>query len=97
MELSSLNHREIDHTLACDEQLRRNQQLLQEGLSEENLDLRETRIKSFQEMEELKRFQGSTFDEFSRKVEDRESILEFTAKIQKLQSAVNCMNDSREF
>ena len=37
--------REIDHTLACDEQLRRDQQLLREQLSEQNRDLRETQEK----------------------------------------------------
>ena len=49
-------------------------------------------------MEELKRFQGSTFDEFSRRrlIEDRDTILEFTAKIQEPQNELNCMNDSRD-
>ena len=47
-------------------------------------------------MEELKRFQGSTFDEFSRRrlIEDRDTILELTAKIQELQNEAHCMNDS---
>ena len=50
-------------------------------------------------MEELKRFQGSTFDTYSRRklIEDRDTILELTAKIQELQNEVNCMNDSRDF
>ena len=50
-------------------------------------------------MEELKRFQGSTFDTVSRRklIEDRGTILELTAKIQGLQNEVNCMNDSRDF
>ena len=50
-------------------------------------------------MEELKRFQGSTFDEFSRRklIEDRHTILELTAKIQEVQNEVNCMYDSRVF
>ena len=50
-------------------------------------------------MEELKRFQGSTVDEFSRRrlIEDRDTILELTTKIQELQNEVNCMNDSRVF
>ena len=54
--------REIDHALAGDEQRRRDQLLLHEQLSEHNRDLREAHMKSFIEMEELKRFQGSTFD-----------------------------------
>ena len=55
-------------------------------------------MKSLYEMEELKRFQGSTFDGFSRRklIEDRDTILELTAKIQELQNEVNCMNDSRD-
>ena len=55
-------------------------------------------MKSLNEMEELKRFQGSTFDGFSRRklIEDRDTILELTAKIQELQNEVNCMNDSRD-
>ena len=78
-ELSGLiesQRREIDHTLAGDEQFRRDQQLLYEQLSEAHM-------KSFNEMEELKQFQGSTFDEFSRRrlIEDRDTILELTAKI----------------
>ena len=50
-------------------------------------------------MKELKRFQGSTFDEFLRRrlIEDRDTILELTARIQELQNEVNCMNDSRDF
>ena len=50
MELLSLSEREIDHTIASDEQLRRDQQLLQEQLSEHNRDLREAHIKSLHEI-----------------------------------------------
>ena len=82
-----------------DERLRRDQQLLQEQLLKQNRDLREAHEKSLNEMEELKRFQGSTFDTISRRklVEDRDTILEFTGKIQELQNKINCMNDSRDF
>ena len=50
-------------------------------------------------MEELKRFEGSTFDEFSRRrlIEDPDTILDLAAKIQELQNEVNCRNDSRDF
>ena len=90
--------REIDHVLAGDEQLRRDQ-LLHEQLSEQNRDLREAHMQSLSEMEDLKRFQGSTFDEFSRRrlIEDRDTILELTARIQEVQKIVYCMNDSRDF
>ena len=55
--------------------------------------------KSLSETEELKRFQGSTFDTIARRklVEDRDTILELTGKIQELQKEINCMNDSRDF
>ena len=47
----------------------------------------------------MKRFQGSTFDTISRRrlIEDRDTILEFTGKIQELPKEINCMNDSRDF
>ena len=82
-----------------DERRRRDQQLLHKQLLEQNRDLREAHEKSLNEMEELKRFQGSTFDSISRRklVEDRDTILELTGKIQELQNEINCMNDSRDF
>ena len=51
------------------------------------------------EMEELKRSQGPTFDTIARRrlVEDQDTILELTGKIQELQNEINCMNDSRDF
>ena len=44
-------------------------------------------------------FKGPHSMIFSRKrmIEDRDTILELTAKIQELQNEVNCMNDSRDF
>ena len=55
-------------------------------------------MKSLNEMEELKRFQGSAFDTFSRRklIEERDTILELTGKIQKLQNEINYMSDSRD-
>ena len=81
------------------EQLRQYHQLLHDQLLEQNRELREAHMKSLNEMEELDRFQGSTFDGFSRRklVEDRDTILELTGKIQELQIEINCMNDSRDF
>ena len=82
-----------------DEQLRRDQQLLHAQLLEQNQDLREAHERSLNEMEELKRFQGSTFDTISRRklIEDRDTILELTGKIQELQNEINGMNVSRDF
>ena len=50
-------------------------------------------------MEELRKCQSSTFDTIARRrlVEDQDTILEFTGKIQELQNEINCMNDSRDF
>ena len=49
-------------------------------------------------MEELKKFQSSTFNTIARRrlVEDQDTILELTGKIQELQNEINCMNDSRD-
>ena len=90
---------EINRALEGDEQYRRDQLLLHEQLLEQNRYFREAHIKSLNEMEELKRFEGSTFDTISRRklIEDRDTILELTAKIQELQNEVDCMNDSRDF
>ena len=50
-------------------------------------------------MEELKKFMSSTFDTIARRrlVEDQDTILELTGKIQELQNEINCTNDSRDF
>ena len=91
--------REIDHTIAGDEQLRRDQQLLHVQLLEQNRELREAHIKSLHGMEELKRVQELRIDEFSRRrsIENQDTINELTARIQELQNEINCMNDSRDF
>ena len=90
---------EIDHTIAGDEQLRRDQLLTQEQQSEQHRDHRETRIKGLHEMEELKRVQQLRIDEFSRRrlIENQDTINELTARIQEVQHEVNCMSDSRDF
>ena len=90
--------REIDHTVAGDEQLRRDQ-LLQEQLPEQTRDLREAHIKSLNEMKELKRLQELRVVESSRRrlIENQNTINELTARIQELQNEVNCLNDLRDF
>ena len=81
---------EINRAHQEDEQLRRDQQLIHEQLLEQHRELREAHEKSFNEMEESKRFQGFTFDKFSRKklIENRDTILELTATIQELKYEV---------
>ena len=99
MKLSNLKQEKFIVLIKENERLRRDQQLLHEQLLEQNRNLREAHWKSLNEMEELKRFRGSTFDTIARRklVEDRDTILELTARIQEPQNEVNCMSDSRDF
>ena len=85
--------------LKAEERRRQDHQLLHEQLLKQNWDLREAHEKSLNEMEELKRFQGCTFDTIARRrlVEDQDTILELTGKIPEKQNEINCMNDSRDF
>ena len=75
------------------------QRLLQGQLLQQKLELREAHQRSLTEMEELKRFQSSTFDTIARGklIEDQDTILELTGKIQELQNEIHCMTDSRDF
>ena len=54
---------------------------------------------SLTEMEELRKFQSSTFDTLARRkiTEDQNTILELSGRVQELQNEVNCMNDSKDF
>ena len=72
------------HCAQAEELQRRDQQLLHERLLQQNSELREAHQKSLNEMEELKKFQSSTFDTIARRrlVEDQDTILELTGKIQ---------------
>ena len=50
-------------------------------------------------MEELRKFQSSTFDMLARQklIEDQNTIMELSRRVQELQNEVNCMNDSKDF
>ena len=50
-------------------------------------------------MEELRKFQSSTFDTIARRklVEDQNTFLELSGRIQELQNEIICMSDSKEF
>ena len=87
------------HCARAEEVQQRDHQLLQEQLLQQNLKLRQAHQKSLTEMEELGKFQSSTFDTIARRklVEDQDIILELTGNIQELQNEINCMNDSKEF
>ena len=87
------------HRAQANERRRQDHQLLHEQLLKQNWHLRGAHEKSLNEMEELKRFQSSTLDTIARRrlVEDQDTILELTDKIQELLNEINCMNDSRDF
>ena len=63
------------------------------------MDFREVHQQSLTEMEELRKFQSSTFDTHARRklIEDQNTILELSGRLQELQNEVNCMNDSKDF
>ena len=73
------------HRAQGEERRRRDQQLLHEQLLKHNWDLREAHEKSLNEMEELKRFQGATFDTISMRklVEDKILSLNSLARYRK--------------
>ena len=85
------SQQEVLHRAQAEELHRRDQQLLHEQFLKQNWDLREAHEKSHKEMEELKKFQSSLFDTIARRklVEDRDTILELTGKIQELQDEIN--------
>ena len=66
------------HYARAEEVQQRDQQLLQEQLLQNYFELRQAHQKSLTEMEELKKFQSSTFDTIARRrlVEDQDTILE---------------------
>ena len=59
----------------------------------------EKALQSLAEMWELRKFQSSTFDTMARRklIEDQNTILELSGRVQELQNEVNCMNDSKDF
>ena len=89
-----VGHHEL-HAAHAEEERR----LPQGQLWRQKLEFREARQQSLTEMEELKRFQSSTFDTIARRrlVEDQNTILDLSGRVQELQNEVNCMNDSEDF
>ena len=62
-------------------------------------DFREVHQQNLTEMKELQKFQSSTFDTLTRQkfIEDQNTIMELSGRLQELQNEVNCMNDSKDF
>ena len=73
--------------------------LLQGQLWQQKLEFREARQQSLTEMEELQKFQSSAFDTMARRklIEDQNTVLELSGRVQELQNEVNCMNDTEDF
>ena len=73
--------------------------ILREELWRQQMEFREVHQQSLTEMEELRKFQSSTFDTIARRklIEDQNTILELSGRVQELQNEVNCMNDSKDF
>ena len=89
-----VSHHEL-HAAHAEEERR----LLQGQLWRQKLEFREAHQQSLTEMEELRKFQSSTFDTIARRklVKDQNTIMELSGRVQELQNEVNCMNDSKDF
>ena len=89
-----VSHHEL-HAAHAEEERR----FLQGQLWRQKLEFRQARQQSLTEMEELRKFQSSTFDTIARRklIEDQNTILELSGRVQELQNEINCMIDSKEF
>ena len=89
-----VSHRELQAARAEQER-----KILQEELWRQQQDFREVHQQNLTEMKELQKFQSSTFDTLTRQklVEDQNTIMELSGRLQELQNEVNCMNDSKDF
>ena len=89
-----IGHHELQAARAEEER-----RILQEELWRQQKDFREVHQQSLTEMEELRKFQSSAFDTLARRklIEDQNTIMELSGRVQELQNEVNCMNDSKDF
>ena len=85
-----VSHHELEAAQAEEER-----RLLQGLLWQQKLEFREAHQGSLTEMEELRKFQSSTFDTMARRklIEDQNTILKLSGRVQELQNEVNCMSD----
>ena len=73
-------------------QAEQERKILQGESLRQQQDFREVHQQSLTEMEELRKWQNSTFDT----IEDQHTIMELSGRLQELQNEVTCMNDSRD-
>ena len=93
-------HREkVSHHELQAAQAEEERRLLQGQLWRQKLEFREAHQQSLTEMDELRKFQSSTFDTIARRklIEDQNTILKLSGRVQDLQNEENCMNDSKDF
>ena len=90
-------HARVSHHELQAAQAEEERRLLQGQLWRQKLEFREARQQSLTEMEELRKFQSSTFDTIARRklIENQNTILELSGRVQELQNEV--MNDSKDF
>ena len=89
-----IGHHELQAALAEEER-----RILREELWRQQMDFREVHHQSLTEMEELRKFQSSTFDTIARRklIEDQNTIFELSGRILEMQNEVSCVNDSKDF
>ena len=89
-----IGHHELQAARAEEER-----RILQEELWRQQKDFREVHQQSLTEMRELRKFQSSTFDTLAKRklIEDQNTIMELSGRLQEQQNEVICMNDSKDF
>ena len=90
----TIGHHELQVAHAEEER-----RILQEELWRQLMEFREVHQQNLTEMEELRKYQSSTFDTLARRklIEDQNTILELSDRVQELQNEVNFMNISKDF
>ena len=96
--ISEYGEKVLHHELLA-AQAEQNRRILQGELLRQRQDFREVHQQDLIKMKELQKFQNSTFDELTRQkfIEDQNTIMELSGRLQELQNEVNCMNDSKDF
>ena len=89
----------VSHHELLAAQAEQERKILQGELFRQQQNFCEVHQQDLIKMKELKKFQNSTFDEFTRQkfIEDQKTFMELSGRLQELQNEVNCMNDSKDF
>ena len=85
----------VSHHELLAAQAEQERRILQGELLRQRQDFREVHQQDLTKIKELQKFQNSTFDELTRLkfIEDQNTIMELSGRLQELQNEVNCMND----